>query len=423
MKKTTTTKHIDTSTYRQTHFQPKSIIMKFVILILLSFFILASCGGDKPQSIEDIIETGNIEALKTKKATLSEEAATIATQLSQIEKAIEEKDPTAKKEVLVTTMAVKDTLFNHYVEIQGNVETKQNVLIYPEYQGTLLRVNVKEGQRVTKGQVLGRIDDGGLSSQLAQVETQAALAKTTFERQERLWNQKIGSEIQYLQTKTQYESAENIVKQMKSQLGRTVVKAPFSGVIEDVITEQGTVVAPGVALFRIVNLDNMYVSAEVPETYVTTVRKGKEVHVFFPVLNQTIETKVRQAGDYINPSNRSFPIEVAVPNKKGNIKPNLTARLSINDYTADNAILIPLNVINENAEGSQYVYTAEVYTEPNGSTKEDINTMIAKQHIITTGKSQGDKIEVLSGLKNGDLIIVEGARSVKDNQEVRILTY
>lgn len=389
--------------------------MKNILSIVTIALLLASCGGDKSQSTEAIIEAGDVAALKAKKATLSTEAATIAAELELLEKAIAEKDPTAKKEVLVTTMAVKDTLFNHYVEIQGNVETKQNVLVYPEYQGTLLRVNVKEGQRVSKGQILGRIDDGGISNQVAQLETQAALAKTTFERQERLWNQKIGSEIQYLQAKTQYESAQDMVKQMKSQLSRTFVKAPFSGIVDDVITEQGTVVSPGMALFRIVNLNNMYVTAEVPETYLTTVRKGKDVRVFFPVLNETIDATIRQAGDYINPSNRSFPIEVAVPNKKGNIKPNLTARLSINDYTEDNAILIPLNVINENAEGKQYVYTAFA--------KADTNTIVAKQQIIETGKSQGDKIEVISGLKSGDLIIVEGARSVKDNQEVRILTY
>ncbi|MEP0266162.1 efflux RND transporter periplasmic adaptor subunit [Dokdonia sp.] len=389
--------------------------MKKLLSILTIAILVASCGGDKPQSIEAIIETGNVEDLKAKKTELSTKVSTLTNELAQIEKAIAEKDPAAKKEVLVTTMAVKDTLFNHYVEIQGSVETKQNVLVYPEYQGTLLRVHVKKGQRVSKGQILARIDDGGLGSQLAQLEAQAALAKTTFERQERLWNQKIGSEIQYLQAKTQFESSENIVNQMKSQLGKTAVKAPFSGVIDDVITEQGTVVSPGMALFRVVNLSNMYVSAEIPETYLTTVRKGKDVRVYFPVLDETIETKVRQTGDYINPSNRSFPIEVDVPNKKGAIKPNLTARLSINDYTSENAILIPLNVINENATGEQYVYTAFA--------KADSNTTIAKQQIIQTGKSQGDKIEVLSGLKSGDQIIVEGARSVKDNQEVRILTY
>lgn len=389
--------------------------MKHILSILTIGILITSCGGDQTQSTEAIIASENVEALQNKKAELNASAATIKEELAQIEKALETLNPAEKKEILVTTAMVKDTLFNHFVEIQGSVETKQNVLVYPEYQGTLLRVNVKKGQRVSKGQTLARIDDGGLGSQVAQLETQEALAKTTFERQQRLWNQKIGSEIQFLQAKTQYESAQNMVKQMKSQLGRTVVKAPFSGVIDDVITEQGTVVAPGMPLFRIINLSNMYVSAEVPETYLKTIQKGKNVSVYFPVLNETVETTIRQAGDYINPANRSFPIEIDVPNKKGNIKPNLTARLSINDYTANNAILIPLNVINENAEGEQYVYTAFAKAED--------NTTVAKQQIITTGLSQGDKIEVLTGLKAGDQIIVEGARSVKDDQEVKILTY
>jgi len=407
---------IDSSTYSQHYFSTNLTIMKQAFVLLNLLVLLASCGDKKDSvSLESILETGNLETLKAKKAELSAKAATLAGELEQLEKVIAQKDSTATKEVLVTTMAVKDTLFNHFVEIQGNVETKQNVLIYPEYQGTLLRVVVQKGQRVSKGQVLARIDDGGLGSQLAQLESQEALAKTTYERQERLWNQQIGSEIQYLQAKTQYESAQNMVKQMKSQLGRTNVKAPFSGVIDDVITEQGTVVSPGVALFRIVNLSNMHVSAEVPETYLKTITKGKDVSVYFPVLDETIITTIRQAGSYINPANRSFPIEVGVPNKKGTIKPNLTARLSINDYTSENAILIPLNVINENAEGEQYVYTAFAKAED--------NITVAQQQIITTGKSQGDKIEVVSGLKNGDQIIVEGARSVKDNQKVRILTY
>ncbi|WP_298323834.1 efflux RND transporter periplasmic adaptor subunit [uncultured Dokdonia sp.] len=386
---------------------------KYITLAILSI-ALVSCGGDSNgKSVETLIESGTVEELQSKKEALKAEITTSNEQLAQIEKVLEEKTPRDKKEVLITTMTVKDTLFNHFIEVQGNVETKQNVLIYPEYQGTLSRVLVKEGQRVRKGQLLARIDDGGLGSQVAQVESQAALAKTTFERQQRLWDQKIGSEIQYLQAKTQYESSQNMVNQIKSQLGKTTVTAPFSGVIDEVITDQGTVVAPGVAIFRIVNLDNMYVAAEIPESYLPTVTAGKTVKVEFPVLGESIDATVRQTGNYIKPSNRSFAIEVDVPNKDGKVKPNLTARLSINDYTAENAILIPLNVINENADGEQYVYIAFAKADE----------MIAQQKIITTGKSQGDRIEVLSGIEVGDKIIVEGARSVKDNQAVKILTY
>lgn len=386
--------------------------------ITLAFFILAfiSCGGNKEgQSVEQLLASGSVSELESKKETLKIEISTLNQQLAQVEKVIEKKNQRDKKEVLITTMTAKDTVFNHFIELQGNVQTKQNVLIYPEYQGTLSRVFVKEGQRVSKGQTLARIDDGGLSSQVAQVESQAALAQTTFERQKRLWDQKIGSEMQYLQAKTQFESSQNMVNQMKSQLGKTMVKAPFSGVIDQVITDQGTVVSPGVALFRIVNLDNMYVAAEVPESYLPTVTKGKKVKVVFPVLGEAIEATVRQTGNYIKPSNRSFAIEVDVPNKKGNVKPNLSARLSINDYTQENAILIPLNVINENADGEQFVYTAFAKAED--------SSLIAKQKIITTGKTQGDRIEILSGIEVGDKIIVEGARSVKDNQAVKIVTY
>jgi len=389
------------------------MMKKYITLTILSI-ALVSCGGDAgSKSVESLLASGSVEELQAKKEALKAEITTSNDQLAQIEKAIEEKAPREKKEVLITTMTVKDTLFSHFIEVQGNVETKQNVLIYPEYQGTLSRVLVKEGQRVTKGQTLARIDDGGLGSQVAQVESQAALAKTTFERQQRLWDQKIGSEIQYLQAKTQYESSQNMVNQIKSQLGKTTVNAPFSGVIDEVITDQGTVVAPGVALFRIVNLDNMYVAAEIPESYLPTVTEGKKVKVVFPVLGETVEATVRQTSNYIKPSNRSFAIEVDVPNKKGTVKPNLTARLSINDYTAENAMLIPLNVINENADGEQFVYIAFAKADE----------MIAQQKIITTGKSQGDRIEVLSGIEVGDKIIVEGARSVKENQAVKILTY
>lgn len=395
---------------------------KYITLAILSI-ALASCGGDSSSTtVEELLASGTVEELQAKKEALKAEVAALNSQLSQVEKVIENKNPRAKREVLVTTMTAEDTLFNHFIEVQGNVQTKQNVLIYPEYQGTLSRVLVKEGQQVRKGQTLARIDDGGLSSQVAQAESQTALAKTTFERQQRLWDQKIGSEIQYLQAKTQYESSQNMVNQIKSQLGKTTVTAPFSGVIDEIITDQGTVVAPGVALFRIVNLDDMYVAAEIPESYLPTVTKGKKVKVEFPVLGETVDATVRQTGNYIKPSNRSFAIEVGVPNKKGNVKPNLTARLSINDYTSENAILIPLNVINENASGEQYVYTA-VYSEGTEGAKAEDNTMIAQQKIITTGKSQGDRIEVLSGIAAGDQIIVEGARSVKDNQIIKILTY
>jgi len=293
------------------------------------------------------------------------------------------------------------------------VSTKQNLVIHPEFAGILTNVYVKEGQKVNKGQLLAKIDDGGLSQQLSQLKIQTELAKTTFERQDRLWKQKIGSEIQYLQAKASYEAQLQATNQLEQQVGKTEVRAPFSGTIDDVITEQGSVVAPGQSeLIRIVNLDNMYIETDVPESYVSNITRGKKVTVYFPVLGKEIDTEVRQAGNFINPANRTFKVEVAIPNKDKSIKPNLTARLKINDYSNDKAILIPQSIISENAQGQQYVYTITDRVD---------NKAKVKRVIIETGKTQGDYIEVLSGITNGVEIIDEGARSVKEGQDVKIL--
>ena len=342
-------------------------------------------------------------------SALNEEQRTAAMQVKKIDSVLELKSGN-KNLPLVSTIVVKDTLFNHYLELQGSVETKQNIVISPEYNGLLERIYVKEGQRVNKGQLLAKIDDGGISQQLAQMETQLALAKTTFERRQRLWEQNIGSEIEYLQAKAQYEGQQNSVAQMRSQVGKTTIRAPFSGTIEDVIAEQGTVVASGqTQIMRLVSLEDMYIEAEIPEDYLTSVSENTPVTINFPILNKTVDSKVRQASNYISPSNRTFRIEVAVPNKDKSIKPNLTARLKINDYTSEKALLIPLSVISENADGEQYVYIAEGEDTP-----------VAKRQIIETGRSQGQNIEVLSGLSNGDFVIKEGARTVKEGQELQI---
>jgi membrane fusion protein (multidrug efflux system) len=386
--------------------------MKKILVLLIATVSLLSCGSGE-QSVAEIIGQQDLEAIRAKKNDITTQQKLIDAQLKSLDSAIavlgnEEKLP------LVNTLTAKKELFNHYLELQGDVSTKQNVLIYPEMAGTLQRVYVKEGDRVSRGQVLATIDDGGMSSQVSQLKSQAALAKTTFERQERLWNQNIGSEIQYLQAKTNYDAAENMVSQIQSQLGKSTIRAPFSGIIDNVIKDQGTVVAPGQGseVFRIVNLSDMYIEVEVPETYLGSVSKGKEALVYFPVLGDSIVTKIRETGNFINPSNRSFEVEIPVPNKEGKIKPNLSAKVNINDYTNEDAILIPTSIISENAEGEQYVFVAE---EPNAD-----GEALVKRTVITTGKTQGANIEVLSGLADGNQIIKEGARSVKDGQKVKI---
>ena len=387
--------------------------MKNILFLLTASILLTSCGGKQPESIEDLIAQGDLETIRAKKSEISEQQRTLAANLLLLDSAIATKSG-EERLPLVTTITTDAQNFDHFLELQGSVKTNQNVLIYPEMAGTLQRVYVKDGDRVTKGQLLATIDDGGMGSQLAQLKTQADLAKTTFERQKRLWEQKIGSEIQYLQAKTQYEATENAVKQAQSQLGKSTMRAPFSGIIDDVIKDQGTVVSPGPGseVFRIVNLSDMYIEVDVPETYLGGIAKGKQAIVYFPVLGDTVQTSIRQTGNFINPNNRAFTVEIPVPNKNGNIKPNLTARVSLNDYSNKEAIVIPQSIISENAEGEQYVYIAEK--------SENENQAVAKRQIITTGKTQGSIVEILSGISSGDELIKEGARSVKDGQKVEI---
>ena len=380
--------------------------MKHTFVLFIVTLLLVSCGNKNENTIEAVIDSNDLQKIKDKRTE-------IVTQLQLLDDKIKTLD-TVKNNLLITSLIVKDTVFHHYLELQGSVQTKQNLVVHPEMSGILKRVYVKEGQNVKKGQVIATIDDGGLSQQVSQLQIQADLAKTTFERQERLWKQQIGSEIQYLQAKSAYEAQQKAVDQLKTQLGRASVKAPFSGVIDDVITEQGAVVSPGqTQLMRIVNLNNMYIETDVPESYISQVTKDKDVLVEFPILGTKIDAKIRQAGNFINPDNRTFRIEVEVPNKDKVIKPNLTAKLKINDYTNENALLIPQSIISEDANGQQYVYIIK--------DKQSNGDAITEKRNIQTGRTQGDTIEILSGLESGVEVVIEGARNVRDGQNVTII--
>jgi len=386
--------------------------MKNIIPLIITLLLLTSCGSKSEGSVETVIASNDLKAIRAKKAEVIAEQNRIKQQIQLLDEAIAQLDENTKIP-LITTYEVNEEVFTHFLELQGNVTTKDLLVIYPQYSGILTNVYVTEGERVKKGQVLARIDDGGLSQQLAQLKIQADLSKTTFERQQRLWDQKIGSEMQYLQAKSNYESQTQAIAQLEQQVAKTIVTAPFSGTIDDVMSEQGSVVLPGqTPLMRIVSLDNMYIVTDVPEKYVSNIERNKKVLVDFPILNKQMESKIRQVGDFIDPNNRTFKVEVSVPNDDSSIKPNLTAKLSINDYTNPAALLIPQSVISENASGEQYIY---IIKDKQG------DDAVAEKITIDTGLTQGDVIEVLAGLESGTEIILEGARSVNDGQKVRII--
>ena len=377
--------------------------MKKIILLSVLSLMLFACGkGEKEQSIDSLISSKNVKALQEKKIALQAEIATIEEALATLDVKVDE--------ALVGVTTVKDTVFNHYLEVQGNVDTKENIVIQPEYSGTLTSLTVKAGQRVSKGQILGRVDDAGMSQQLASAENQYQLAKTTYERQKNLWDKKIGSEIQYLQAQTQMVSAQKAVSQIKAQLSKTVIRAPFSGTIDEVFVEKGEVVAPSAqGLMRIVNLGNMYVSTTIPESYIGKLKIGDQVDVFLTSLGKTYKGKVRQVGSFINPNNRSFGIEVSVPNPENLLRPNQVAKLKIIDYVKKDATVVPSNVIQEDGKGNHYVYTVD---NSNGKTG------TAKKTIVTLGQASDNVTEILNGLSEEDVIVTEGVNAISEGMKL-----
>lgn len=388
--------------------------MKNIYLLFSAALILNACSTKKEPSLEEILATNNIEQITSEKIKIDAALQELTANLNKLNRKLTSLNKD-KNTPLITTFKVQEEAFTHYIELQGNVQTKQNVLVYPEVPGILKEVLVKEGQQVKKGQILAVIDDGGLTQQVLLSQTNEQLAKTTFERQKRLWNEKIGSEIQFLQAKASYTSQKNATNQLKQQLKKFTVYAPFSGIIDDIFKEKGTVVAPGQRseLFRVINLSNMYIETDVPENYITSITKGKKVEVNFPILGKIVNSKIRQVGNFINPSNRSFKIEIGVPNQDLEIKPNLTAKLKLNDYTNTKAILIPQSIISENAEGQQFIYVVK--------DKRENNLAIAERLVIETGKTQGDFIEVTKNLNTDTEVILEGARSVNNGQAVKVI--
>ena len=383
---------------------------KLAVLISIPL-LMVSCGKNE-QSVDELIENGNLSEIKSKKSELSKQQSELNARIDRLDEVIHELDKTKRLD-LVTTHKVGDTLFKHYAEVQGDVTTDENIIIYPEFSGVLSDVRIKEGQNVNKGQVLAKIDDGGLSNELAQLESKTRLAKTTFERQERLWDQNIGSEMQFLEAKTNYEGLQSSVKRLQAQLEKTVVRAPFSGIIDQVFTEEGEVVAPGQnRLFQLVNLSEMYVKAEVPEGYLNSIGKGTEVLVEISSLNKDFKGKIRRVGNTINPNNRSFTIEVDVPNENGKIKPNQIATLKLNDYRAEKAVVVPENALIKNAKGESVVFIVEKTGEENIGK--------AKRIIVETGYSYKDMVEITNGLEPQQTLILEGAKNLRDGQEVKI---
>jgi membrane fusion protein (multidrug efflux system) len=383
---------------------------KLIYTLCLTAFVVA-CSEDQPASTEDLIAAKDLKGLKAQKEKKIKILNSLKVELSQINAAISDFDP-SEKLVLISMIEIKPEKFDHFVEIQANIKTRQNVLLYPEFTGSLKKIYVKEGQRVQKRSLLAQIDDAGLKNQLEQLQIQVELTKTTYDRIQRLWKQNIGSEMQLLQAKANYEAQLKSIEQLKKQLQRTQILAPFSGTIDEIVANTGANLIPGkTPVMRIVNLKEMYTEANVPERYLSQIKVGTAATVNIPMLNREYSTSIRQTGNFINPNNRSFRVETSLPNRDEMIIPNLTCKLKINDYTNPEALMVPLRVIREDASGKKYIFKLK------SDGKKQV--YLTERVFIQLGKKGLDKIEVLDGIQAGDLIVDEGAIIVENNQRVK----
>ena len=381
---------------------------KFIYPIFILFIV--SCNNDNKKTIEELINEGNLEELQERRSSLIIQKGQINNELKEITQGVSILD-TAKSFVLVNTVTTKTETINHFSKFQGIIKTDQNMILYPEFSGRISKIYVDEGDIVKKGQALAKIDDGGLYNELKLVESQAKLAKTIYERQSKLWNDKIGSEIQYLEAKTNYEIQNNRLKSITESLAKTTITAPFSGTIDEIFIEEGNLVSPPMMpdqgnAFRIINLNELYVESVIPESFIGKIKKGAEVQVEIPVLNKSFNSTIKHSVSSINELSRTFKIEVSVPKNDLDLIPNLNVEVNVLDYTNSQAILVPESIVSEDSDNNKFLFTV-------------LNNK-AKKTIVETGYTQNGMIEITTGLDVNEIVINEGGRIVKDGQNVKI---
>lgn len=371
------------------------------ILKLLPFVFLAAL-------VISCAKEAGVDAMKAKLTELKNEANSLNTEIKTLETEIAKLDPefakSAKKSILITTAAARKGEFTHFVELTGSVLSKKNVSISSETAGRVLEVPVIEGTYVEKGGLLARIDAESIERNIEEMESNLELATTIFQKQERLWNQKIGTEIQYLEAKNRMAGLEKNLASMKTQLDKALVKAPFGGTVETVDVRIGELVQPGVPMFQFVGGSDLYIQADVSESFVGVLSKGDSVEVEFPSIGKSIKTKVASVGGIINPNNRTFKVEVFVPNNS-ELKPNMISILRINDYRSRESVMVPAHLILADTKGD-YVFIVE-----NGT---------AKKKYVTRGLTYNNETEIKDGLTGTEMIVDKGFREVGDNFSVTV---
>ncbi len=384
--------------------------MKYLVSTLLLTMFLVACSGPEANQNEIPEDLGAMKELLKAKRLESKELSNF---VEQLEMAIAEKDTSSveKKQILVTTLPVQRMDFKHYVNLQGTVQADDMVAATSEVAGRILDLKVQEGDNVKRGQLIAKLDLEAVKKQMLELGTSLSLAKTVYERQKRLWDQNIGSEIQFLEAKNSVERLEKNLDLLRLQLSKEEVYAPISGEVETVMVHAGEIASPGMPIVQILNTNKLKVVAEIPETYLGDVRKGEKVKVRIPALNEERELSVTQIGNVINAANRTFDIEMKVPGNSTTLKPNLLVEVLVNDFTAKEAVAIPLEVVQQEVGGKDFVYI----------TMEGPEGLTAKKVYVTTGESYEGNILITQGLNGDEVLIMEGARGLTDNTPVKVV--
>ncbi len=369
--------------------------MKTKAITLISLVLIASaCNMNSPETIQ--------EQIKSKKAevkTLNEEI--IALQESQV---LETKDE-VKYSVPVTVKEIQPELFNHYIDITGKLEAEGDAYISPEMNGQIETIHVNEGSYVKKGELLVSLNTSLIESSIREVKTGLELANKLFDKQQELWDQKIGSEMQYLEAKNVKEQAEARLATLEIQLEMARVKAPFSGVVETIIMKEGELAIPGMQLVQLISLNNLKVYGNISERYLTSVKKGNQVSITFPDFEgYSVKSPISRVGNTIDDGSRTFRIEIKVNNHKGSLKPNMYSIIRLNDFSSSEAHVVPSIVIKQDIKGS-YVYVAD---EENKAVKK----------YVSTGLSYEDQTMITEGIKTGDKVIIQGFAQVSDGVDI-----
>jgi RND family efflux transporter MFP subunit len=371
--------------------------IKLSIAITVISFLMFSCGSNKE---------AQLSKLKQQNAAITEKIKALEAELQSGKK--DSLNP--EKFKLVGLKDIKSSIFDHYVRVQGKLDGDLNAAVFAEAPGTVTSKFADVGQRVVKGQILAQIDDQQYRSQMQGLESQYKFASDMFDKQKRLWDQKIGSEVQYLQSKTNKESLEKQITSLRQQVDKFKIKSPIDGTIEECNIKVGGVVSPDprLAAYRVVAFKNLRVSAEVSEAYSARVKLGDKVNVLFPDINKQVIAKIDFVSKYINPVNRTFVIETKLLDGMENLKANMIAIVQINDYHSEDAVQVPMNVIQTDQEGS-YVYVVR--------SKDKYNAAYKQQVVL--GNSYNGVAEVLKGLAVGDRVISVGYQELAEGEYVR----